>query len=452
MKNGIRKTVVTGFCIATMTGHWIASDAQSVDSLLDKLVDKGVLSVKEAQELREEGDKDFSKAYSAKSGMPDWVSALRFNGDFRGRYDGIFSDNPAYVDRNRWRYRLRFGATAILSDGFEVGLRLTSSEPTGNFGGDSISGNASLTDNGSKKFVYLDLAYARWMPLRTKEWSGSFTFGKMENPFVFPSTWMFDHDYTPEGMAGQMAYAFNDRHALKLSAGGFILDELSASTSDPVWSGAQLRWNAIWTKHVSTTLGLAGFFISNEDKLVNGSVPNSNRGNTRGTNGAPMFAFNPIYVDGGITYTLDEFPKYPGAFPITVSGDYVNNPAAPADNQGYSAGVSFGKAGKKGTWELAYRWEELQADGWFEEFPESDFGAYYQVQQVNAGFNSASNPTGAGYGSGTNVRGHNLKFSYSPYDSLTLSVSGFFTELVNPSPAGSESKTTRLLVDMVLKF
>lgn len=434
--------------IAVAAGYCINGHAQSVGSLLDKLVDKGVITVKEADELRKETDKDFSKAYSAKSGMPDWVSALKFNGDFRGRYDGIFSENPASVDRNRFRYRLRFGVTAELSDGLEVGLRLASGEPSGSFGGDAISGNTSLTDNGSKKFVYLDLAYARWTPLRSKEWSGAFTFGKMENPFVSPSTMMFDHDYTPEGLAAQFGYAFDSRHSLKLNLAGFMLDELSASTSDPVMTGAQLRWDANWTKHISTKLGVAGFAIGNEDKLVNGDVPNSNRGNTRGNNGAPAFAFNPIYVDGGITYTLDDFLNYPGAFPITVTGDYVNNPAAPTDNQGYSAGISFGKAGKRGAWELAYRWEELQGDAWFEEFPESDFGAYYQVQQANAGFVAP----GAGFGPGTNVRGHNLKLSYSPYDCLTLSISAFFTELIKPSPAGSETKTTRLMLDMVLKF
>ena len=51
-----------------------------VHKLLDKLVDKGILSVKEANELREEADKDFAKAYSVKSGMPDWVTALKLNG------------------------------------------------------------------------------------------------------------------------------------------------------------------------------------------------------------------------------------------------------------------------------------------------------------------------------------------------------------------------------------
>ena len=51
-----------------------AATAQSSDALIDKLVEKGILSVKEANDLREETEKNFSQAYSVKSGMPEWIS------------------------------------------------------------------------------------------------------------------------------------------------------------------------------------------------------------------------------------------------------------------------------------------------------------------------------------------------------------------------------------------
>lgn len=422
--------------------------AQSADALIDKLVDKGILSVQEAKDLREETDKDFNKAYAAKSGMSEWVSALKFNGDIRGRFEGFYGENPAFVDRDRFRYRLRFGITANLLDDTELGLRLTSSEAQGSFGGDPISGNASFADNGAKKFVYFDTVYAKWSPIHTPEWAGAFTIGKMDNPFHFPSTMMFDRDYTPEGIAAQLAYTINDQHSLKFNGAAFVLDEIGGSGRDPWLGGAQLRWDAVWNPHLSSTLGVAGFAIGNDENLVNANVPNVGRGNTRNASGAPAYNFNPVYVDGGVTWTLDSFPRYPGAFPINLSGDYVHNPAASAANAGYSAGITFGRAGKKGTWELAYRYEHLEADAWFEEFPESDFGAFYQTQQPNAGFTAP----GAGYGSGTNVRGHWVKLSYSPYDSLTLSAACFFTDLISPSPGGSPSGMTRLQMDGVWKF
>ncbi|MCX6896443.1 MAG: putative porin, partial [Verrucomicrobia bacterium] len=279
---------------------------------------------------------------------------MKFNGDLRMRYDGIFGQNPAFVDRNRLRYRLRFGFTADMADDLEIGFKLTSSEGSG--GGDPISGNQTFTGNGSKKLVYIDQVYAKWSPIHTPDWAGAFTLGKMENPFVFPSTMMFDKDYTPEGFAGQFAYNINSQHALKFNAGVFALYEDKASSSDSWLGGAQLRWDAKWNSKWSSTVGVAAFALKSNEELTTANVTDSNKGNSRATiNGVAnvlKYQFNPIYVDAGITRVLESFPMYPGAFPITVSGDYVKNCSALTDNQGYSIGLQLGKAGKKGTWQV----------------------------------------------------------------------------------------------------
>jgi hypothetical protein len=425
--------------------------AQSADALIDKLVDKGILSVKEANELREEADKGFTQAYQVKSGMPDWVNSLRINGDFRGRYEAFFADNDTFSDRYRWRYRLRVGMVATLKDQFEVGLRLTSSEPaSGGSGGDPISGNSTFQDNASKKFLYIDQAYAKWTPVNQQYWGMGLTIGKMENPFLF-SDMVFDGDYTPEGAAVQFNYNLSDKHVLKLNGGAFILDELGADSNDPWMAGAQLRWDAAWTKKLASTMGVAMVGISNPEQLTPAAVPNQNRGNTRtpvvaGAGGTLVFNYNPIVVDGSLTYTLESFPMYNGAFPIKLSADYMNNPGADpdaTDNDGYSIGIQFGKAGKKKTYDLGYTYKYLGADAWYEEVVDSDFGALYE----------AAPPGGsAGYGAGTNTKGHIVKASYSPYDSLTLSAKWFRTELINGSPDGSDSVMNRVQVDALLKF
>ncbi len=432
---------------AAVAAFVINGRAQSVDSLLDKLVDKGVLTVTEANELREESDKDFTKAYAAKTGMPEWVSALKFNGDVRLRYENFTAENPAFVERNRFRYRLRFGVTATLMDDFEAGFRLTSSDPVGTSGGDPISGNSTFQDNASKKFVYIDQAYARWSPLKGPHLSGSVTGGKMENPFVL-SDMVFDADYTPEGFALQSAYRFNEVHAAQFIGGVFMLDELGGSSLDPYLYGVQARLDSAWTTKVKTSGGVAAFIIQNDESLTNGNVPNVNRGNTRNAAGAPVYNFNPIYADASVTYALDHAPMYAGPFPIKLGVDYIINPAAPdaADNYGYSAGVTFGKSGKKNTWELGYTWKYLGNNAWYEELVDSDFGAYYQAASPNDGF------AGGGYGSGTGVKGHIVKLAYSPFDSVTLSAKWFRTELLNASPAGSDSMMNRVQVDALWKF
>lgn len=447
-----------------------AAQAQSADSLIDKLVEKGVLTTREAKELREESDKDFNQAFKAKTGMPDWVTALKLSGDVRLRYDGIYQDpdngGVTSVDRNRIRHRTRLGVTATLQDDIELGIRLTSGEnkSSGNNAmGDPISGNDSFTNNGSKKLLWIDLAYAKWQFLNQADWSGTFIGGKMENPFVFSEV-MFDSDYTPEGGALQFGYSLNDKHSLKLNTGFFSLAEVAASSHDAYLFGAQLRWDAAWEKHLTTSFGLSGLALSDKQALThaaagtNPNVPDVSRGNTRvSSTGALTSSFNPIVVDGSVTWTRESFPMYPGAFPIKFMAEYINNPAASANlatspigagktrGEAYSIGMTLGKSGKKGTWDLTYKWKHLESNYWFEEVVDSDHGAWYQASPFTGG-------GGTGYGAGTNLRGHYMRAAYSPYDSLTLSVNYYLFGLIDKPVGASSSTAGRIQVDAAFKF
>src|SRR5450432_1580110 len=90
------------------------SHAQSSDALIDKLVDKGILTSKEAQELRDESDQDFTTAYQTKTGMPDWVTSYKLGGSFRGRFEQFTSENPNFAARTRLRYRLLAGVVVSM--------------------------------------------------------------------------------------------------------------------------------------------------------------------------------------------------------------------------------------------------------------------------------------------------------------------------------------------------
>ena len=123
----LTKTALAAGAITALafTGN---APAQSSDALLNKLVDKGILSTKEAEDLRKETQKDAVKSEPSKHGMPDWVTALKLSGDFRARYEGHYYDTPDAVTRDRLRYRLRLGMTATLQDHFEIGVRLASAD------------------------------------------------------------------------------------------------------------------------------------------------------------------------------------------------------------------------------------------------------------------------------------------------------------------------------------
>src|SRR5688572_678965 len=90
---------------ALATLSCLTTSGQSGDAIIDKLVDKGILTVDEANELKEEADKGFTSGYQVKSGIPDWVTSLRIGGDFRGRYEMFNTDEANFTDRHRFRYR-----------------------------------------------------------------------------------------------------------------------------------------------------------------------------------------------------------------------------------------------------------------------------------------------------------------------------------------------------------
>lgn len=450
----------TCLCLGPRPGR-----AQSADALINKLVDKGILTVDEANQLRDEADKDFTKAYSVKSGMPDWVTSLRFNGDLRGRFEGFYGDNAEFVDRARWRYRLRAGFTAVMLDDFEVGFRLGSGDIDSanriTSGSDPISNNQSFQNNAAKKGIFLDTAYARWSPINTGDWQGAFTFGKMENPFV-TSDLVFDGDYTPEGLAEQFSYTLDSRHALRLNAAQFVLDELGGSGKDPYLLGGQLRLDSAWDPKWATSVGAAFHGILNEGQLTSAAVPDINQGNSRPviqaadgrsfSLGAPTQDFRTLVADLAVTRTFESAPLYSGAFPIRLFGEYLHNFGAEAANQGYQAGITFGRAGRKRTWEATYRYKVLQGDAWFEELVDSDSGAFYQGPYPVGAVPGILRAPGAGYGSGTNVRGHWVRLGYSPFDSITLNVTWISLDLIDEYLPGSASGMNRLQVDAIWKF
>lgn len=444
-----------------------AVQAQTVDALLDKLVDKGVLSVKEANQLREESDKNFTTAHASKTGMPDWVTALKIYGDFRGRFEGFYGQDAVVYERNRFRYRARVGLTATLKDQLELGIRLTSDEANSspaNSGGDPLSGNTTFNNNASKKFLYIDQAYGKWTPQGTGPIQASLTIGKMESPYVF-SDMVFDSDYTPEGAAIKLGYNISDNHALSVVGGAFVLNELGASIqTNAYYMAVQGRYDAKWSSKVMSSVGVGTVLLENKNSLTPASIPLGNSGNHHRADGSPEYEINPIIVDASVTYTLASFPLYNGAFPIKLGGEYMVNPCAPdgidknnaagyqvVNNYAWSAGIQFGKSGKKGTWDVSYVYKWLGSDAQWDQFVDSDFGACYQGYSDPTGNAARKN----GYRPGTNVKGSIVKVSWSPYDALTLSGKVFFTDLIDPvanSAGNSASGMTRMQLDAMLKF
>src|SRR5690606_6597470 len=121
----VTRIVAAGLTASMLGGVMLAADA---DALIEKLVQKGILTSEEAQGLKKEAAEDIKSSVHDALGLPAWIEDVQFGGDFRGRYDSIAGDAPGVVTRNRFRYRLRVGMEARLADQFEVGFKLVSGD------------------------------------------------------------------------------------------------------------------------------------------------------------------------------------------------------------------------------------------------------------------------------------------------------------------------------------
>lgn len=421
-------TWLAGAAVTALATHAHADVAG--DALINKLEQKGVLSSDEAKQLRLENQDDFNssftnsfgKSFSKMTGMPDWVTGYKFSGDFRGRYDYRGSENSAMVDRNQFRYRLRVGLAVNIKDDFQVGFRVGSGDS-----GKPLSNNQTLSGNASKKPLYVDTAYGKWTPINDGTWMLAATVGKMDNPFQF-TPMVFDPDLTPEGAAIQGKYTINDRNDITYAGAVLVLDEVAGSTHDPYMYGGQVAWNSKLTEDLASSVGVGALQIGDKSGLT--AIGGNNKNN-----------YNPIIADASLTYTLDSFPLYPGKFPIKVAAEYMNNPGVSQNNNGYWAGITFGKSGKKHTWDLSYRYEYVEANAWYNQLMDDDNAAFVPTSLTAGSFSG-----------GTNIKGHLIKFNYSIYDSLTFSLTCYVNDLINNPVAGAKTGAVHAMADIMWKF
>src|SRR6266498_2298858 len=443
------QTLAIDLLLADDTDETIKGLKQQIEQL-----DQKVRVLERNRELEKEASGAKAKEGASVFKIPDWVTSVRLMNDLRLRYDGAYAPDSDFVSRHRVRPRLRLGGVVTLKDDFEIGFRLASTPSVGkDSGGDPLSTNQTFEDNGSRKPVGIDWAFARWTPIHTPKWTGSFTIGKMDNPPNYTED-VFDVDYTPEGLAEQFAYKVNVNHAVSTYLGQYVFDELQFGSKDPFLFLEQLRLDSKWGEHVTTAFTVSGLSIANPESLTTANVPDSNHGNTRTTNGVPVNDYQLLIADGSVTYNLDSFPLYKGPFPISLNGEYIHNFGASRDNIAYSLGPSFGRVtqtGKvqKGNWEISYRYQELQGDANYEELTASDNGAFYRSRPVGEPGSAFTRPT---FFNGLNLRGHAFRLAYAPYDSLVIDARVWLNEPIKVLSAADKEQGVRVLVDLVWKF
>ncbi len=393
-----------------------------VDVLLDKLVEKDLLTPVEAGLVRREisdsapaRTKDLTKEV-----LPKWVQNMNIKGDIRLRNE--FRDRTGTGnDKNRQRIRFRLGINSKIGDDLEVGARFATGSLT-----DPVSTNQSFNDSFQKDAFNLDRAYVKWSPDVPVLDSFNVQGGIIGNPFYGVSPLVWDGDLNFEGAATQFTYDAGPAE-LFVHAGGFSLDtdEGEAGALWSVQGGTSLKPFADSDEELLKKLKMKAA-VAYHDYMNDRSTENDVIANAGGASGntAAAEGFDIINVNGEIGSQFN-------GIPFKVYGDYVHNLDVVSGGQddGYLFGVKVGKAKKpfdlKQGWEAGYFYEKLESDATFGPFTDSDFG-----------------------GGGTNNKGHKYWVKLAVLKNSTLQA----TYIDATEVTGSKSSYDTLQVDWVTKF
>lgn len=355
------------------------AQAGEVDVLLQKLVEKGVLSSSEAQEVRTETNEEIAKQKKvtdventelAKKAMPDWVKNIKLKGDFRLRYQYQHT-NDALNDRHRARIRLRLGVEGKVNDKLNVGVGLATGLSDGSADA-ARSTNATLENGFSKKPIALDYAYAKYAPYEWLEIIG----GKFANPLWRPTDMVWDSDINPEGGSINLKKKMSDQLDLFLNTGIFVLDESNSAgqNDDPMMYVFQPGFNYKATDKVS----VKGAFSVNNSSNVKGRILNGTA-STNSTLGSGLkydfIVLEPaVQVDIKKPFDFLSVPVLGDVENLSLIAQYVNNTIPSDENNGFALGFKMGdkKVEKFGDWQFKYIYTMLEKDAVLDILPDSD--------------------------------------------------------------------------------
>jgi Putative porin len=364
-----------------------------------------------------------------------WVDSITLKGDLRYRYESIKDDskldaNKETFTRQRDRIRARIQAEAKCNDNLKAVVGLSTDEGVG--AGDPISGNQTLTGGGTKKSIFVDLAYLDYNFFGDDPTELHALAGKMKNPFItFQDDLVWDPDLTPEGLAlkGQMDLGF----ATVFANGGYVwLQERSGNINDDsTMLGAQLATKVAFMPELALTVGASynnyrhvqGFDLVDYVTPA-GSYGNSTKNGTVSgttTNKAWASEFTPLVLFAQV----DAFAM---GTPITVFAQSLNNNKADKANKGVLYGIAVGKAKNPQTWEIGYSHSKVEKDSTLGMWTDSDR-----------------------WGGGTDGQGHKIYAKYQILKNLQAGVTYFKDDKVI-SDAAKTKDYDRLQVDLVASF
>jgi hypothetical protein len=386
----------------------LESQNQQMSKALQQTDEQTVAKVEEA--VDEKIETAVAEQVNEKMAAVSWAERMRWKGDFRYRYENI--DQEGKDSRNRSRIRARTHLEADLSPTLEVGIGLA----TG--GDDPVSSNQTIGGGGSSKDIKIDLAYFDWSGLANTNLTG----GKFSNFLIRPAKkgLMWDGDWRPEGLGGIW-----DNDFFFVQGLGTWLEGDSKNGTEFAWAlQAGLKFKTGDFGSLKVGAGYSVFDIAGRTPLF--GDPEDFYGNTFRAIPNPdpegddtlVFAYNYHNIEAFAEWNLGKF---------TLFADYTINQDAPENDTGYLLGAKYGSAKARGTWDITYFYERLEADANVGLLADSDFG-----------------------GGGTDAKGHVLSGTYAFHSKWNFKATYFWNEvnLASDNPVDYE----RLQLDLNFKF
>ncbi|MDD5668501.1 MAG: putative porin [Candidatus Omnitrophica bacterium] len=438
MKKFLTSIAAAGF-ISMIFGLGVAN-AGEVDLLLQKLVEKGVLTPGEAQQIGTETKEQVKAEIAAgkNTSLPAWIQNTKLKGDFRVRYQldhSKTSDTGVVSDRNRGRVRLRLGVDSKVNDKIMVGAGIATGTTDVTSYDSARSNNQSFGNAFAKKPLVLDYAYARYTPV---SWA-SIMGGKMKYLPWRPTDVMIDNDITPEGGVLQLTKKLNDKTNLFLDTMLFVLSETEPTTHNAMTYATQGGIEYLLTDTHSLKGAVSYYDFSNvKGRALDGSQGTNTKSSGSGTTGLNKYGFREITpaFELGIKNPFKPIANITGLSMLDIEklaffGEYYNNLAAPAKNNGFASGFGFGneKVDEWGKWQVQYVYSMLEKDSVLDTLPDSDR-----------------------YSGKTGIRGNKVSFQYGLGKNTWLQLAGFRFENINQIGTNRRAPTTVFQADWNMKF
>ncbi|MDD4202283.1 MAG: putative porin [Candidatus Omnitrophica bacterium] len=430
--------IVIGF--AEMSSH-----AGEMDILVNKLVDKGILTPVEGQMILAEAQQELATemAQAKSPTAPEWTQKIKVQGDVRLRNQWETAKSSSSSDdekaRFRQRVRARIGIDGTINDQLSGGVRLATGSDN-----DGRSTNQTLGDSGTGKGyftkwdLWIDQAYLKWEPKiqyldRTTVWGGKFI-----NPFrTTAMTW--DGDINPEGMVVQYAgptwsnYNMPDI-SFGLNGGWMWLDYLKSNAGfKGIW-GIQGTMDFDLKNDWGTKFKTA-FAYFNPTNLKNKPSP-SYSADTNSVIGS-NYQYDLHWFD--MLFNLDNKSIMDWEINNGLWLDMALNPSVSKDRFAMSIGAYLGdkKVGKKNQWKVYGEYRRIERDAVPDFLPDSDFIGYTLAGDAKGG--------------GTNGQGFVVGCDYGLLNNTVLGLKWYWTEPIT-STTSLDEPFNLVQLDIITKF